>query len=195
MLLLHNARILDLTDGSTGEPTDVLLSDRVLALGPEAQQQAHSARVRSIDLGGRLLMPGLWDEHVHVGQWALASRRFLVSQTASCETALEEVATHVKRREGSDEPILQGFGFRPSLWGSNPNARQLDAVTGDRAVILVSADLHSSWCNTAAMRKLGIEGDGFLREQTSFDVQTQLSQVNPHVLDGCLLYTSPSPRD
>ena len=184
MLLLHNARILDLTDGSTGKPTDVLLSDRVLALGPEAQQQAHSARVRSIDLGGRLLMPGLWDEHVHVGQWALASRRFLVSQTASCETALEEVATHVKRREGSDEPILQGFGFRPSLWGSNPNARQLDAVTGDRAVILVSADLHSSWCNTAAMRKLGIEGDGFLREQTSFDVQTQLSQVNPHVLDG-----------
>ena len=144
MLLLHNARILDLTDGSTGKPTDVLLSDRVLALGPEAQQQAHSARVRSIDLGGRLLMPGLWDEHVHVGQWALASRRFLVSQTASCETALEEVATHVKRREGSDEPILQGFGFRPSLWGSNPNARQLDAVTGDRAVILVSADLHSS---------------------------------------------------
>ncbi|NYM45602.1 hydrolase, partial [Salmonella enterica subsp. enterica serovar Typhimurium] len=53
MLLLHNARILDLTDGSTGKPTDVLLSDRVLALGPEAQQQAHSARVRSIDLGGR----------------------------------------------------------------------------------------------------------------------------------------------
>ena len=48
MLLLHNARILDLTDGSTGKPTDVLLSDRVLALGPEAQQQAHSARVRSI---------------------------------------------------------------------------------------------------------------------------------------------------
>ena len=151
MLLLHNARILDLTDGSTGKPTDVLLSDRVLALGPEAQQQAHSARVRSIDLGGRLLMPGLWDEHVHVGQWALASRRFLVSQTASCETVLEEVATHVKRSEGSDEPILQGFGFRPSLWGSNPNARQLDAVTGDRAVILVSADLHSSWCNTCLL--------------------------------------------
>ena len=47
MLLLHNARILDLTDGSTGKPTDVLLSDRVLALGPEAQQQAHSARAVS----------------------------------------------------------------------------------------------------------------------------------------------------
>ena len=74
MLLLHNARILDLTDGSTGEPTDVLLSDRVLALGPEAQQQARSARVRSIDLGGRLLMPALRAEHDRVGQWAWASR-------------------------------------------------------------------------------------------------------------------------
>ena len=184
MLLLHDARILDLIDGSASEPTDVLLSDRVLALGPDAQQQANSVKVRSIDLNGRLLMPGLWDEHVHVGQRALATRKFRVSQTASCETVLEEVATHVRRRDDSDEPILQGFGFRPSLWGSNPDARQLDTVTGDRAVVLVSADLHSSWCNTAAMRKLGIEGDGFLREQTSFDVQTQLSHVDPHVLDG-----------
>ena len=63
-------------DLATGKPTEVLLSDRVLALGPEAQQQAHSARVRSIDLGGRLLMPGLWDEHVHVGHDACVTRGF-----------------------------------------------------------------------------------------------------------------------
>ncbi|MSS45712.1 amidohydrolase family protein [Cutibacterium sp. WCA-380-WT-3A] len=184
MILLHDARILDLTDGSISDLTDVLLSDRVLALGPEARHHARHARVRSIDLDGRLLMPGLWDEHVHVEQWALASRKFLISQTASCETVLKEVAAHVSRRARSNEPILQGFGFRPSLWSSNPNASQLDAVTGDRAVVLVSADLHSSWCNTAAMRKLGIGGNGFLREQDSFDIQTQLSQVDRHVLDG-----------
>lgn len=186
MLLLHDARILDLIDGSAGEPTDVLLSDRVVAVGPEAWQRAadSSEAVRRVDLDGRILMPGLWDEHVHVGQWALASRKFLVSQTAGYQQVLDEVATHVERRADSDEPILQGSGFRSSVWDSNPNAAQLDAVTGDRAAVLVSADLHSVWCNTAAMRELGVQGDGFFREKASFDIQTQLSHVDPHVLDG-----------
>ncbi|MDO4411752.1 amidohydrolase [Cutibacterium sp.] len=186
MLLLHDARILDLVDGSAGEPTDVLLNGRVVAVGPQARQRATDSAeaVRSIDLEGRILMPGLWDEHVHTGQWALASRKFLVSQTAGYQEVLKEVAAHVQRRMDSDEPVLQGFGFRSSMWGSDPDAAQLDAVTGNRAVVLVSADLHSVWCNTAAMHELGIQGNGLFREQASFDIQTQLSHVDPHVLDG-----------
>lgn len=129
-------------------------------------------------------MPGLWDEHVHVGQWALASRKFALSQTATPNELLSEVAEHVARRRDSDQTILQGFGFRASKWRTNPDAALLDTVTGDRAVVLVSADLHSVWCNSAAMRTLGLSGTGFAREKESFDIQTRLADVDPRVLDG-----------
>ena len=34
---------------------------------------AGRARVEEHDADGRWLMPGLWDQHVHLGQWTLAS--------------------------------------------------------------------------------------------------------------------------
>lgn len=190
MLLLRRARLLDLRTATLGEPTDVLVDDTVAAVGPRAAGMSDPSRrtpdgFEELDLDGRILMPGLWDEHVHVNQWALASRRFSLSQDAEPQQVLAEVAEHAARRDtGSTDDDLIGFGFRASTWPHNPTAADLDAVSGQRPTILVSADLHSTWCNTAALAKYGLEGSGFLREQASFDLQTRLSDVDPLVLDG-----------
>ncbi len=185
-MLLHRARLLDLHTGVPGFPCDIMIrGDRVESVHPVGGETVGGPDVEVIDLAGRLVIPGLWDQHVHAGQWALASRRLKVSQTARPEEILAEIAAQLDAIADSDgDGIIQGFGLRASRWPANPSAADLDAVTGARPVAIVSADLHSTWCNTAALERLGMsDRPGFLTEADSFTAQIRLAQVSPRTLD------------
>ena len=63
MLLLTNARVVDGTAPEPSDPVDVLVENGTIrAVGPNLA----SASAEVVDLGGRTLMPGLIDAHVHV---------------------------------------------------------------------------------------------------------------------------------
>ena len=63
MILLANARLVDGASPSPSDPIDVLIeSGTIREVGPELS----SASAERLDLGGRTLMPGLIDAHVHV---------------------------------------------------------------------------------------------------------------------------------
>lgn len=62
-LLLTNARILDTRGGTVGDSTDILIEDGgISAIGGDMPAKG----VDSLDVGGRVVMPGLCDMHVHV---------------------------------------------------------------------------------------------------------------------------------
>lgn len=176
--LIRDARPLDLRTGRVAGPVDLLIDHGLVrAMGPHRRGGAPQAE-RVADLAGRVVMPGLWDEHVHSGQWALAHSRFDLSQDAPVTEVLDQVAARLHHlRAPSPGRILQGFGFRASRWGRLPTAADLDRVAGAVPVALVSADLHSVWCSSAALRLLGEGGDGFLTEARSFAAQTRLTEL------------------
>ena len=63
-IVLHAARLLDVTAGRTISPGEVLVSgERIVAAGPTV---SHPAGAQVIDLGNTTLMPGLLDVHVHL---------------------------------------------------------------------------------------------------------------------------------
>lgn len=62
-ILIRNARVIDTRAGEAREPQDVLIvNDRIASLGDGTTPDID----REIDLGGKYLMPGLCDAHVHV---------------------------------------------------------------------------------------------------------------------------------
>lgn len=70
-LLLSNANLFDATTKSMRPGTSVLVrGNRIEAVGPDGTI-AVPAGAEVIDAGGKSLLPGLWDMHVHLGQdWA-----------------------------------------------------------------------------------------------------------------------------
>ena len=143
----------------------------------EASGEAHL----DLDLEGRWVLPGLWDHHVHFGQWAMASRRVdLSGATSAAEAAAVTLAA---ARANPPEPgtVFLASGFRDGLWPDAPTAELVDA---DIPVALLSGDVHCLWTNRTALRMLGrSDEEWLLREQPAFDLTRRISTVPADVLD------------
>jgi predicted amidohydrolase YtcJ len=174
--LLRNARV-----AGSDAPRDLLVADGRLVLG-----SGDGVPADVVDLEGRFVGPGLWDAHVHVGQWALRGARLDVSAADSAAAAAALVRRHLEANPQPADAVLVGQGFRDGLWPDEPTAELLDAVGAP--VALVSGDVHTVWSNAAALRIMGLPAsDWWLREQPAFDLNVRLSEVPAHTLDRWVL--------
>jgi len=165
-------------------PVDVFLDDGVIA--DIAPTGALRPRGETLEADGSWLIPGLWDHHVHVVQWALIAQRQPLGHASSAAHAARIMA---------DAPVLAdgrrvGTGFRDALWPDVPTLAVLDAATGDVPTYMINADVHSVWLNSAALRREGhaLDASGMLREAPAFEISRRLNAVDP--ADGDLLVAS-----
>ncbi|MDP9028335.1 MAG: amidohydrolase family protein, partial [Actinomycetota bacterium] len=171
MTLLRNARLLD------GALVDVLVeagriarwssSSRPRAVAGDLDRLDHRRldhrrpdhrrldhRDEEVDLDGRWLQPGLWDSHVHFGQWTLLSRRLDLTPARSAAETVSLVSEHLAQHPPAVGSVVIGQGFRDGLWPDAPTPELLEF--GDVPVALVSGDVHCMWTNAAALRLLGL---------------------------------------
>ncbi|MDM4764086.1 amidohydrolase [Galbitalea sp. SE-J8] len=170
-----------LTSARVGDRlVDLRVVDGVIR-GIAASIAAPDAQV--IDLDGRWVVPGLWDEHVHFGQWALYASRLDLSGATSAAGAAALVRARLAR--GDAPHPLVGVGFRDGLWADEPTRQLLDAVTGAHPVVLLSGDLHCVWLNSAAleMHGRGEHPTGLLREDDAFAIEQAVDALEPAELD------------
>jgi predicted amidohydrolase YtcJ len=141
-----------------------------------------------VDLGGRCVLPGFTDSHVHFPTWSLAQRDVRLEGISGLGEALERV--RAAQRHGT---WVRGTGWRSAEWDEQPTAAALDAVTGDTPALLWSKDYHSLWLNSAALALAGgdlqVEGGvverdaageptGVLREESAWQFRARFAM--PH---------------
>jgi predicted amidohydrolase YtcJ len=125
----------------------------IVALGDDLRALA-GPETRVVDLGGRVVLPGFVDAHLHPVEGGLElagcplfdapDREALLTTLAGCE----------------GRGWLEGTGWAlPIFPPAGPTRQELDAVTGDRPALLWAADGHSAWVNTAALRRAGVDAD------------------------------------
>ncbi|MGB3375672.1 MAG: amidohydrolase family protein, partial [Microbacterium sp.] len=167
----------------TDEPVDILIQAGVIAdMAPAGNLRV---AVEEIDGDGMWVIPGLWDHHVHTVQWALDAQRVQLGASRSAVQAAGMVADAVALPDGR----VVGAGFRDALWDERPSRGLLDAVTGERPVYLINADVHSVWLNSAALRREGFDGlddDGMLREEDAFDISRRLNATDDATVDAAI---------
>src|SRR5690348_12688318 len=104
-----------------------------------------------VDLGGRCVVPGFTDSHVHFPTWALAQREVRLEGTQSLDEALARVRDALGDvRTGG---WLLGRGWRSGDWRPEvePTKEALDEIAGDTPVALMARDSHSVWLSSAAL--------------------------------------------
>ena len=71
-----------------------------------------------------------------------------------------------------------GWGHRSASWPRQPTVRELDEVTGDRTVVLISGDGHHAWLNSSALAWLRLPArDGVVSESEWFRVYIHLGAL------------------
>ncbi len=184
----------DLILASVRQPGDDSLSDVQISAGVVSAVMpagAPPAGVQVVDFGGRYVIPGLWDEHVHFTQWALAANRVDLSAAMSARGAADVVRSAVAGADAGTDAAgcgltLVGVGFRDAVWSDAPSRALLDAVTAGRPAVLISHDLHCVWLNGAAAERYGVSVDesGLLREDPAFALTRELGRLPDDVVDG-----------
>ncbi|MHB8468368.1 MAG: amidohydrolase, partial [Gaiellaceae bacterium] len=108
-----------------------------------------------VDLGGRTVLPGFTDSHVHFPTWAVAQNEVVLDGAASLDEVLVRVRAGL---DGLPEGRwLRGYGWRSGDWGGGrePAKEDLDAIAGERPALMISKDYHSIWLNSAALALAG----------------------------------------
>ncbi|MGZ4662743.1 MAG: amidohydrolase [Arthrobacter sp.] len=146
-----------------------------------------------VDLEGRHVIPGLWDEHVHMTQWALTANRMDLSAAGSARDAAAVVRSRIAGTDAGAGTgrtgTLVGVGFRDAVWADQPTLVMLDDATQGLPTALISHDLHCVWLNSAAAERYGVRLDasGLLREDAAFDLTRELGQLPEDVVDAWVL--------
>jgi predicted amidohydrolase YtcJ len=148
-VILENGVVRTL-DPSLPRAAAVAIAGERVAGGVGTHETALASPDR-VDLGGRCVLPGFTDSHVHFPTWALAQRQVRLEGAASLDEALARVAAAVAG--APENRWLRGLGWRSGDWSPavEPTKEVLDAVSGDVPVALMSKDYHSLWLNSAAL--------------------------------------------
>ncbi|MGH3053725.1 MAG: amidohydrolase, partial [Gaiellaceae bacterium] len=126
----------------------------------------------TVDLGGRCVLPGFTDSHVHFPTWALAQRHIRLDGCTSLAEALDRI-----RAADQKATWVLGHGWRYDDWVEDwdalpeePSKEALDEVVPDRPAMMISKDYHAVWLNSAALALAGgdleveggvVQGDDF----------------------------------
>jgi predicted amidohydrolase YtcJ len=148
-VILENGVVRTL-DPSLPKAAALAIAGERIAGGVGTHETALASPER-VDLGGRSVLPGLTDSHVHFPTWSLAQRQVRLEGTASLDEAVARVAAAAA--EVPRGRWLRGLGWRSGEWSpaGEPTKEALDAVVGDVPVALMSKDYHSLWVNSAAL--------------------------------------------
>lgn len=130
-------------------------SGRIAAVGPEADVLSlRGPATRVLRLPGGMVLPGFQDAHVHTAAGGL--------ELAQCDLHGIEPEGYpaAVARYAAGHPdagwVLGGGWVMDAFPDGGPHRAALDAVVGDRPVLLESTDGHSAWANTRALELAGI---------------------------------------
>jgi len=111
-----------------------------------------------LDAGAGVVVPGFVDGHAHVVSAGSALSRAALRPCTTLEQIQSELLAWAEANP--DAPRVLGVGWVFSaVPGGKPTRHMLDTIIPDRPVYLDASDLHSVWCNSAALAELGIDDD------------------------------------
>jgi predicted amidohydrolase YtcJ len=128
-----------------------LRGNTIVAIGTDQDVGALiGPHTRTVDVGGRIVLPGIIDAHVHpaAGAQDLDKCR-LDDETLAPQQIKMRVAVCLKENPGDSTRWFEVVQVNPS--GLTLTLEDLDSMLSARPMILTGSDFHTVWANSAAL--------------------------------------------
>src|SRR3954453_8359342 len=162
-VILENALIRTLDRSLPTARALAIAGDRIS--GGVGVHETALASPEVVDLGGRCVVPGFTDSHVHFPTWAVAQHEVKLDAATSLDECLARI-----RAWNADGAWLRGYGWRDGDWTDRrtPTRHDLDALVVPRPAMMISKASHALWLNSAALALAGgdleVEGGVVIRD-------------------------------
>ena len=156
-LVITNATVWTVDKAHPTAQAVAVLGDRIVAVGSNADVdvwRGHDTKV--IDAGGKLVLPGFNDAHVHFVSGGLQLESVQLNDATSKQEFVHRIAAQAKKTPRGE--WIQGGDWDETKWSplSLPTKELIDPVTPDNPVFVSRYDGHSALANSAALRLAGI---------------------------------------
>ena len=156
-LILYNANIHTQDNLHPRVQAIAIRDNRILAIGTDDQMRAVLPHAEAIDLGGRCVIPGLIDAHVHA-EWIALGLKNIDAETPTLADLLQRVSNRVAITPKNQ--WIRGHGWNQNVWGGTfPTKADLDRVAPEHPVYLTAKSGHAGWANSIGLKLAGITGN------------------------------------
>ncbi|MBD9529417.1 amidohydrolase [Paracoccus sp. PAR01] len=154
-LILTNARVLTMDPDHPRAEAVAIAGERILAVGSAAEVAALAGPgTRIIDAGGRTVLPGFFEGHVHVGLGGADLTHLHIGHLHGAEAVGAAFRTFATANP--DMPLLMAQEAHYTILDKPATRQDLDEMIADRPIAMMSPDLHTVWANTAALEAAGL---------------------------------------
>ena len=157
-LIVINAAVYTVDKQHPKAEAVAVIGDRIVAVGSRAEIVLwRGPQTKVIDAGGKLLLPGFNDAHVHFIQGGAQLEQVQLTDAASPEEFAKRIAVQV-RKTPKGEWILGGR-WDETKWPKPelPTKDLIDTVTGDTPMFVERYDGHEALANSVAMKLAGVD--------------------------------------
>ena len=160
-VIFKGGTILTMNKENARAEAIAIRGDTILGVGTAEDMQALSgSKTRIVDLGGRTLMPGLIDPHMHstfvvLDDWIDVSPM----ATPTFKDVWLQLKAGVDKAKSGD--WIRAKNFDPSITkdARPPTMAELDALAPDNPFFMMESNGHIAYANSAAMKLAGITED------------------------------------
>jgi predicted amidohydrolase YtcJ len=154
-LAVVNARLWTGDQAAPWAEALAVSGERLIAVGTNADIRRLASTVTPIDAGGRLVLPGFIDAHVHFLEGGLRLASVQLRDARSRDQFVNRI-----RAFAASVPAgtwITGGDWDHSLWGGElPSRDWIDPVTPNHPVWINRLDGHMNLANSAALKAAGV---------------------------------------
>jgi predicted amidohydrolase YtcJ len=162
-LVLRNGKIVTMNAKAPVAEAIAIRGDRILAVGNAAQmRRVTGPATKTIDLRGRLAIPGFIEAHAHFTGIGAAAMSLNLREAKRWDDIVAQVERAAKNAKPGE--WIQGRGWHQAKWTAPPTPNvegfpvhaSLSKASPNNPVLLTHASGHASFVNEAAMKAAGI---------------------------------------
>ena len=155
--IIKNAKIFTANKDNPLATALVVKDGKFVYVGDEAGLAAYEGEVA--DLGGKFIMPGIIDSHVHVTM-GTGFEYTDMGPYVACDSkkgALDFMADYIASNPGRNR--YRFLLERVFLHGDDITKEDLDAICPDAEIVILEGEAHSVWVNSRTLARHGVTDD------------------------------------
>jgi len=155
-LVVHNAVIHTLGEGSRTFQAMAIRNGRIVELGAERQILNKYRTDEKLDAAGQHVYPGFIDGHCHFLGYGLNKQKVDLTGAKNWAEVLERTGAFANAHP--DNAWILGRGWDQNLWDDKdfPDNTRLNELIPDRPVLLQRVDGHAAIVNQVALDRVGL---------------------------------------